>query len=96
MHIIHVGSPESLKSILGDSKSMKARVGTAGDARKVFNDHNVWVILPELNLEFQLCEMESRILILSEWNLDISYMVCAFSTILGYDFWCNSQVYIFV
>ncbi|CAI9268687.1 unnamed protein product [Lactuca saligna] len=43
MHVIHSGFPESLKSLLGDSKSVKVGVGIAGDARKVFNDHNVSV-----------------------------------------------------
>ncbi|KAL4561089.1 hypothetical protein LXL04_033251 [Taraxacum kok-saghyz] len=43
MHIIHSGFPESLKSLLGDSKSVKVGVGIAGDARKVFNDHKVCV-----------------------------------------------------
>ncbi|KAI3511578.1 hypothetical protein L1887_18733 [Cichorium endivia] len=42
-HIIHSGFPENLKSLLGDSNSMKVGVGIAGDARKVFNDHNVCV-----------------------------------------------------
>ncbi|KAL7615840.1 3'-5' exonuclease isoform X1 [Lactuca sativa] len=43
MHVIHSGFPESLKSLLGDSKSVKVGVGIAGDAHKVFNDHNVSV-----------------------------------------------------
>ncbi|KAK1412033.1 hypothetical protein QVD17_32974 [Tagetes erecta] len=41
MHVIHSGFPQSLKSLLGDSRFLKVGVGIAGDARKVFNDHNV-------------------------------------------------------
>ncbi|XP_071720597.1 3'-5' exonuclease [Rutidosis leptorrhynchoides] len=43
MHIIHSGIPQNLKSLLGDPRSLKVGVGIAGDARKVFNDHNVSV-----------------------------------------------------
>nr|XP_043611094.1 Werner Syndrome-like exonuclease [Erigeron canadensis] len=43
MHIFHSGFPENLKSLLGDPRSLKVGVGIAGDARKVFNDHNVSV-----------------------------------------------------
>ncbi|KAI3826619.1 hypothetical protein L1987_00668 [Smallanthus sonchifolius] len=43
MHIIHSGFPQNLKSLLGDSRFLKVGVGIAGDARKVFNDHNVSV-----------------------------------------------------
>ncbi|KAI3697073.1 hypothetical protein L6452_29808 [Arctium lappa] len=43
MHIIHSGFPENLKSLLRDPRSVKVGVGIAGDARKVFNDHNVSV-----------------------------------------------------
>ncbi|KAK9058478.1 hypothetical protein SSX86_023320 [Deinandra increscens subsp. villosa] len=43
MHVIHSGFPQNLKSLLGDSRFPKVGVGIAGDARKVFNDHNVSV-----------------------------------------------------
>ncbi|KAJ0793245.1 putative DNA helicase [Helianthus annuus] len=43
MHIIHSGFPQNLKSLLADSRFIKVGVGIAGDARKVFNDHNVSV-----------------------------------------------------
>ncbi|KAI7741988.1 hypothetical protein M8C21_014723 [Ambrosia artemisiifolia] len=43
MHIIHSGFPQNLKSLLEDSKISKVGVGIAGDARKVFKDHNVSV-----------------------------------------------------
>ncbi|KAJ0957875.1 putative DNA helicase [Helianthus annuus] len=43
MHIIHSGFPQNLKTLLADSRFIKVGVGIAGDARKVFNDHNVSV-----------------------------------------------------
>ncbi|XP_076897674.1 3'-5' exonuclease-like [Bidens hawaiensis] len=43
MHIIHSGFPQNLKSLLGDSRFLKVGVGIAGDARKIFKDHNVSV-----------------------------------------------------
>ncbi|PWA77818.1 werner syndrome-like exonuclease [Artemisia annua] len=43
MHILHSGFPENLKSLLGDRRYLKVGVGIAGDARKVFKDHNVSV-----------------------------------------------------
>ncbi|XP_024983633.1 Werner Syndrome-like exonuclease [Cynara cardunculus var. scolymus] len=43
MHIIHSGFPENLKSLLRDPRSVKVGVGIAGDARKIFNDHNASV-----------------------------------------------------
>lgn len=46
-----------------------------------------------VGIESSSVGMESWISIMSEWNHGISSQICAFCTILGYGFWCNSQVF---